>query len=264
MIRTPSNERPIRAVPETAQEENDESVPYNFRFRDAAAAQRDINIIPKPSRQGNVPTAPKLRNVAAEIRHVEVPHQLYAEQLGCAYGNVGIAREITVNLEGEKDGSKKQSASCLFRVSRENFVHIHSAIICYHYLLEQAPKDLTHTVNGCVIVEFALLQELRQEVRRTLDRAGNQLREKRDEGKKGNNVCCGLYLPSVNINGITQGLESVERNAYGENHFQQQPIRGNMKQLRKLGDKKVVILEDGQNQKVQNDIGRGYQLLPPL
>lgn len=37
-----------------------------------------------------------------------------------------------------------------------------------------------------------------------------------------------------------------------------------MEQLSKLGDEKVVILEDGQNQQIQDDVGRGYQFLPPL
>lgn len=123
---------------------------------------------------------------------------------------------------------------------------------------------MAHTVNGSVVIELALLQKLRQEIRRPLNRAGHQLREKRDEGEKGDNVLGRLNLASVNVYGITQGLECVERNAYGKYHLQQQPIRGNVKQLRKLGDEKVVILEDGQNQQIQDDVGRGYPFLSPL
>ena len=107
MIGTPSNEGPIGSVPKTAQKENNESVPNYFCLAHSAAAQRNINIIPEPSRQRDVPTAPKLRNITAEIRHVEVPHQLNAEQFGRAYGNVGITREVAVDLEGEEDGSEE-------------------------------------------------------------------------------------------------------------------------------------------------------------
>ena len=146
-----------------------------------------------------MPPAPKLSNVPAEIRHVEVPHQLYAKQFGRAYGDVGIAREIAVNLEGEKDGSKKQGASTLVCVSLEHFIHIHRAVVGHHYLLEQAPKDLTHTVNGSVVIEFSFLQELRQEVSRPIYGAGHQLREKRDEGEESNNVLGRLYLASIDI-----------------------------------------------------------------
>ena len=199
MIRAPSNECPIRAVPETAQKENDESVPHHLCLRNSAAAQRNIHIIAKPCCQGNVPTAPKLSNVAAEIRHVEVAHQLYSKQLGRAYGNVGIAREVAVDLEGEKDGSKKQGASALVCVGRENLVHIHRAVVGYHYLLEQAPKDLTHTVNGGIVIEFPFLQKLWQEVRCPLNGAGHQLREKRDEGEKGDDVLGRFNLAPVNV-----------------------------------------------------------------
>ena len=111
MIRAPNNESPIGTMPEAAQKEDHKSVPNDFSFAHSATAQGDINIIPKPSRQGNVPPAPKLSNVPTEIRHVEITHQFYAEQLGRAYGYVGITREITVNLESEEDGSKKQGAS---------------------------------------------------------------------------------------------------------------------------------------------------------
>ena len=74
MIRTPNDERPIRAMPKTTQQKDDKSVPNDFRFAYSAATQWDIHIIPEPCRQRDVPPAPKLGNVAAEIRNVEVPH----------------------------------------------------------------------------------------------------------------------------------------------------------------------------------------------
>ena len=63
-----------------------------------------------------MPTAPKLGDVAAEIRYVEVAHQLDTEQLGCADGNVGVAREVAINLEGEEYRGKQQCASIIVRI----------------------------------------------------------------------------------------------------------------------------------------------------
>ena len=166
-----------------------------------------------------MPFSPKLRNVAAEIRYIEVPHQLYSKQLCRAYGNVRITRKVTINLEGEEDGGKKQGISALFRVCREYLIHIHRAIVCHHNLLEQAPQDLSHTINGSVIVEFPFLQELGQKVGRPFNGTGHQLREERDEGKEGDNVLGRLYLASVNIDRITQGLESIEGDANGKYHL---------------------------------------------
>ena len=208
-----------------------------------------------------MPSTPELRDVAAEIRHVEVAHQLDAEQLGRTDGDVRVAREVAVNLESEEDGGKEQSASALLGVSRKHLVNIHSAIIGHHNLLEQAPKNLPHTVDGGVVVEFPFLQKLRQEVRRPLDGPGHELWEERDEGEEGDDVLGRLNLAAIDIDGVGKRLESVERDTDGQNHLQQKSVCGDVEQLRKLRDEEVIILEDSQNQQVQDDIGRGYPFL---
>ena len=113
MISTPGYKSPVSPVPETTQEENDKRVADNLRFRASAATQGDIDIIPEPGRQRNMPTTPEFSDIPAEIRDVEVPHQLDAEQFGRAYGNVGIAGEVPVNLEGEENRGKQQRAPAL-------------------------------------------------------------------------------------------------------------------------------------------------------
>ena len=262
VVRAPGDEGPVGAVPETRQQEDDEGVAHHLGFRDAAAAQRDVDEIPEPSRQSEVPAAPELGDVAAEIRHVEVAHQLDSEQLRRSDGDVRIAREVAIDLEGEEDGGKKQSASALLGVGRKHLVNIHGAIVGHHNLLEQAPKDLPHTIHGGVVVELAFLQELRQEVRRPLDGAGHELREERDEGEEGDDVLGRLNLAAIDINGIGKCLEGVERDADGKYHLEQQALRGNVEQLRELSDEEVIVLEDGQNQQIQDDIGRSYPFLP--
>lgn len=49
-------------------------------------------------------------------------------------------------------------------------------------------------------------------------------------------------------------MESVERDAYGEYHFQQQAVRGDVEQLGKLRDEEVVILEKSQDAEVEDDV----------
>lgn len=136
MICAPCNESPVGPMPKTTHKEDDECVSYDFSLAHTAAAQGNIDIIPKPSRQGDVPPAPKLRYVATEIGYIEVAHQLDAEEFGRAYGNVRVARKIAVNLEGEEDGGEKQGATALFCVGRENLVHIDSTIVGHNNFLE--------------------------------------------------------------------------------------------------------------------------------
>ena len=49
-----------------------------------------------------MPAAPELGNAARKIRRVEVTHQVETEQSGATYGYVAIAREVTINLNGEE------------------------------------------------------------------------------------------------------------------------------------------------------------------
>lgn len=120
-----------------------------------------------------MPPAPELGNVATEVGHVEVAHQLDAEQFRRSDGDIGVTRKVAVNLAGEKDGCEEQGASRLFRVGRKHLVDIHRAVVGHHDLLEQAPKYLLHPVDGGVVIKLAFLQELRQQIRRPFDGAGN-------------------------------------------------------------------------------------------
>ena len=211
-----------------------------------------------------MPPAPELGDVAAEIRHVEVAHQLDPEKLRRSDGDVGVAREVTIDLESEEDGREQKCASRLLRVSRKHLVDIHCAVVGHHDFLEQAPKDLTHPVDSSVVIKLAFLQELRQQVRRPFDRSSHELWEERDEGEEGDDVLGRLNLAAIDIDGVGKRLERVERDADGKYHLEQQALRGNVEQLRELGDKEVVVLEDGQNQEIKDDVGRGNQLFAIL
>ena len=254
MVRPPNNERPVRPVPKTTQQENDESISNDFSLGYATPAQRYIHIVPEPGRQRNVPPPPKLRYVPTEIRHVEVTHQLYSKQLGRSDGYVRIARKVSVYLEGEKYRSQQQGASRLARIVRKHLIHIYRAVVRHHDLLEQTPQYLPHSVHGGVIVELPFLQKLRQKVRRPFNRACHQLRKERDEGKEGYNVPRRLHLAPIDIYRITQGLEGVERDAYGKDHLQQQSLRRNVEHSGELGDKEVIVFENSKNAEVQHNI----------
>ena len=135
-------------------------------------------------------------------------------------------------------------------------VHIHSAIVGHHNLLEQTPQYLAHSVNGSIIVEFPFFQKLGQQVGRPLDGAGHQLREERNESEESDDVFGRFYLATIDIYGIRKGLESVKRNTNGKYHLQQKSICSDMEQLCKFRDEEVVILEQCKDAKVQDDVER--------
>ena len=90
----PSDERPIGAVPKTAHEEDDEDVADGLPLADARTAERDVEVVAEPRRERDVPAPPKLRDVAREVRRLEVGHELDAKEFGGADGDVAVAGEI--------------------------------------------------------------------------------------------------------------------------------------------------------------------------
>ena len=260
----PDDESPVGPVPQSAHQEDDERVPDNLRLRAAAAAQRDIHVIPEPSGQGDVPTPPELGDIPAEIRNVEVPHQLDTEQLGCADGNIRITGEISVDLEGKENGGQQQRAAALRLVGGKHLIHKDGAVIGHDHLLEQAPENLSHPIDTLVIRESARLPELRQQVRRPFDRAGHQLREEADESEELDDVAGRRQLSTVHVDGITERLESVETDADGKDYLDQQSVRPPAeKGVREGSDEEVVVLENSQNQQVNDGVDGIHRLRLP-
>ena len=251
----PGDECPIRAVPKAAEQENHERISDDLRLRTPATAQRDIHIIPEPGGQGDVPAAPELRDITAEIRHVEVLHRLEAEEFSRTDGHVRIPREIAIDLEGKEDGGQKQRAAALRLVGRKDAVHIDRTVVGDHHFLEQTPQNLAQPVHTRFIVEGPGLFQLRQKIRRPLDRARQQLREESDISAILDDIPRGLQFPPKYVDTITQRLERVETDADRKNYFQQQTVRLPAEEsIRKGGDKEVVILEYPQNQQVDDDV----------
>lgn len=169
-------------MPQTTHQEDDKGIADDLSFGGAAASQGNVDIVTKPGGERNMPATPELGYVTAEIRHIEVAHQLNAKQFGATNRYIGIAGKITVYLKGEKNGCQQQSTAALILIGVEHLIDIDGTIVGNNYLLEKAPQHLAATVNGLRIIESPRTLELRQEVGGTLNRARYQLRKKADIG----------------------------------------------------------------------------------
>ncbi len=139
MIGPPGDKSPVSPMPETTEEEYDKGVADDLRLGATAATQGDIDIIPEPSGQGNVPTTPEFGDIPTEIWNIEIPHQFDSKEFGRSYGYVGIAGEIPVNLESEENSGQQKRTPAVILIGRENLVHIDGAVIRHHHFLEQSP-----------------------------------------------------------------------------------------------------------------------------
>lgn len=244
-------------MPQTTHQKNDKGIADDFGFGGAATSQGNVDIVTKPGGERNMPATPELGYVTAEIRHVEVAHQLNAKQFGATYGYIGIAGKITIYLESEENGSQQQSAATLVLIGVEHLIDIDSTIVGYDYLLEETPQHLAATVNGLRIIESPRTLELRQEVGGTLNRARYQLRKKADIGQKGHSITSGRQLLAIDIYAIGQGLKGIERDAHRQDDMQGCGLecyaKGG-KGIDKALHKKVKVFEETQYAQIEEDI----------
>lgn len=208
------------AVPESAHEESDHKIQTVPPFGNAAAAQRDIDIVPEPGGERDVPPAPKFLDGEGEVGTLEVGHQVDAEQLGAAYGYVGVAGKIAVDLYGEHDCGDDKHKS-----------HIGVRIVIYlvdyagkdvgdHQFLEIAPGHQFQAVGRVRVGEGALFLILRQQAVGSADGPGQKLREERHEERIVAEMPFRLALAAVDVDQVTHGLEKIERDARGEQDLQ--------------------------------------------
>ena len=218
VIKPPTNKCPISAVPKATDEKHEERVAQLLCTRATTATEWEINIIAKPRHQRDVPTLPKVADIARKVRITEILHQSDAEKATRTDCYIAITGEVAVDLKGKEKSAHQQVYPTGLCIIREDSINANGALVGYDDLFEEAPQDLSHTVDRIGIGKRAVLLERRQQVSSALDRACHQLREETEISKKFYEVVRGRKFLAIDINGIAECLKGVETNAYGKNH----------------------------------------------
>ena len=108
--------------------------------------------------------------------------------------------------------------------------------------------------------------DLRQEVLRSHDRPGDQVREEQDEQHEVAEVPLRLDPAAIDVDGVVDRFESVERDADRQNHAQHRQ-RGRRPELlqgvAQRVEKEIGVLEDGENAQIHQQAKPEKQLAPP-
>src|ERR1044072_7149333 len=99
MIKTPREKRPVRPVPQSAQQHRDQQVPVGYQRSEAVAPQRHVEIVAQPRGKTDMPAPPEVTRADRKIGRVEIDHQLKPQPLRYTARNAGITRKITVDLK---------------------------------------------------------------------------------------------------------------------------------------------------------------------
>ena len=225
-------------------------------FCDPVAAERNINIIPEPGGQGNMPAAPEFLDGKGKIGAFEIRHQTNPEHPGAADGNVGVTRKITVDFDCEHQGSDDKSESHITVHIVEKLVHGDCECIGDNELFEISPGHELQPVSHMIVGKRMLLFILREQRIRPSDRSGKKLREEGNKQRIIAEMPFRRYFTVIYIYQISHRLEKVERDTCREKNrhrerLHRQPARVNHL-IQPLYDG-IGRLEENENQDERQD-----------
>ena len=166
-----------------------------------------------------------------------------AHQLRRAARDVAVAAEIAVDLPGESVNSQQRGSETRYaELARERLVGDDGAGVSDDAFAEKAGENENQSVIEGIGVETALVLNLRQQMRRPLDGAGDQMREQADEERVVEERLGRFHLFPVDVDDVRKLLERVERNAGRQGHLQQRD--GGLRQAQSMGQGREGIDEE--------------------
>ncbi len=169
MIRPPEDKDPVGAVPQAGQEHDDGQIPQGVPPGAAIAPQGDVQVVPEPGGQRNVPPAPKFRGRPGKIREPEILHEVDPQQFGGPPGDIGITGKIGVNLEGEGHHADHRPVSVEAGLGVKGIVGQDGAIIRHKHLFKEPHQHQAQAVLEMGILKAGPFFQLRDKIFPPLD-----------------------------------------------------------------------------------------------
>ena len=250
----PQNEGPAGAVPEAAQEHGGHQVPQSAGPPPPVASQTDVEVVPQPGRQADVPALPEVPEAERPVRLVEVHREAEAQQQGDPDGNVAVAAEVAVDLQRVSvDSQQGLEAGGAARVGKHPVDQAGGQHIGQDHLLEEAAEDQARGPPG-VDRRPVVRGQLCQEVTGPHDRTGHQLGEEADEQGEVEEFVRRLQDATVYVERIRHRLEGVEADAHREDdpQWSRRDVQPQVaEQVHEGLHEEVGVLEEAQHPEVR-------------
>src|SRR5215204_946149 len=107
-----------------------------------------------------MPTRPEISYRRREVGPVEVLHQPESHDARGTSGNVRVAREITVNLKGEKVRSDDERNAGVFEGLVIDQINRNCESVSDDYLLKESPGHQLKSIGNPPIIEVMRLVKL--------------------------------------------------------------------------------------------------------
>ena len=215
----------------------------------AVAAQGDIDIVAEPGGQAHVPPPPELGDGAGQIRIVEVFGKGEAKHPPQADGHVAVGGKVKVDLQRKAQRIQPGIAHAGGRRGAVAGCQLAQDIGDEH-LFSQPHDKAPQTGRGVLHGQLPLVQ-LGRYVGIADDRPGHQLGKQTDIGRQRGQIALGVYIATIDIDGIAHGLKGEKADA----HRQRQVGQRNLLPGEAVPDRKqkVGIFEHGQQPQVEHN-----------
>ena len=206
--------------------------------------------------------------------------QIEAHQQGDARGDVGVAGEIGIDLQGVAEQRREVlEAGVQERIPEHAVAQVHGEIVGQDQFLDEAVENPEDGDAEPAAAQIIRLVQLREELRCPDDRARHQLREECQEEAEIQEVADRLHLFPLHVHDIAYGLEGEEGDAHRQddgihteevasrNHVAQFPknvpdLDGQAEQVVQEVRQEIGVFEIGQDTQVDDDGNRDPEGLP--
>ena len=100
-------------MPEAAHGENNHRVEHPSGFAASVASERKIDIVAKPCRERNMPSAPEVSYGLCEIRSDKIGLQFNAKESPATDSNKRVACKVGINLNGVEHTVQEQCGAVM-------------------------------------------------------------------------------------------------------------------------------------------------------
>ena len=202
-----------------------------------------------------MPAPPEHLQRGGEVWILEVLGEPQIEELGRPDGDIGVAREVAVDLDGVEDGREKEGETIGRAHVGPDVVHLEADVVGDEHLLGEAPEDLPQAVLGAGRVEGAAGEQLGQQVAGPGDGSGKQLREEAQRYRVFDHSRGGPRCAPVDVDHVREILEDVVADADGECQRQRHGVGVETeagKHVRERVGEEVEVLERPQSHEVRD------------
>ena len=185
----------------------------------AAAAKRNVDIIPQPASQAHVPALPQPGKAGSLERAVKVFQQVIPQNAGSTDGDIATAGKIQVEPQAEQQGGGHQVGTIHLSGGIVHHLDVQVHIVRQDHLFGVAPQHAERTARTPGVAEPAGFVDLWPKMGVPLNGAGGHGGKKADEQRIMQRVQLNLAAALVYINGVAERSKGKVAQAQRGNHI---------------------------------------------